>query len=306
MEAVKTPKLHRIVHGTGAHGGHSLIPELLQVGWGKFTVAYPEHLAPHHHDGAFEICLILAGEVEWETEDQSYLLRSGDLFVTRPNELHWGRDSAMQPCTLFWMHLDEDSFLAGWSAPPSLGGAGLRELLHRVPRQLQGGSARLGSLFQSIFDEHHGEADDALKHGLRQLSARAALQQLVVELVRLSDEIPEPHQEGDIPDIVERAIEIIRAASQESLSNRDIAASVGASVAVLNELFVHHLGISLTQFSLRERVRVARAKLGSTQQSVTDIANELGFSSSQHFATAFKRMTGISPSSYRAANSNTH
>lgn len=304
MEAVKTPKLHRIVHGTGVRGGHSLIPELLQVGWGKFTVAYPEHLAPHHHDGAFEICLIVAGEVEWETEDQSYLLRSGDLFVTRPNELHWGRDSAMQPCTLFWMHLDEQACRAGWSAPPSLGDGGFRELLYRVPRQLHGGSTHLASLFQSVFDEHQGEADDALQHGLRQLSARAALQQLVVELVRLSDRLPERHQSSDIPAIVERAIEIIRAASQESLSNRDIAASLDTSVAVLNELFVHHLGISLTQFSLRERVRVAREKLGSTRQSVTDIANELGFSSSQHFATAFKRMTGTSPTSYRAAISN--
>jgi AraC family transcriptional regulator len=38
-----------------------------------------------------------------------------------------------------------------------------------------------------------------------------------------------------------------------------------------------------------------------SDKTVTEIAYELGFSSSQHFATAFKRHSGVSPRQFRLA-----
>jgi AraC-like DNA-binding protein len=47
----------------------------------------------------------------------------------------------------------------------------------------------------------------------------------------------------------------------------------------------------------------ARKLLTETRQPITDIAHQLGFCSSQHFASLFKRHTGTTPNACRAGDS---
>ena len=47
------------------------------------------------------------------------------------------------------------------------------------------------------------------------------------------------------------------------------------------------------------RIDEARRLLTETRMDITSIAIELGFSSSQHFASRFKNLTGRTPSDYR-------
>ena len=49
----------------------------------------------------------------------------------------------------------------------------------------------------------------------------------------------------------------------------------------------------------RLRVRRAKALLRNGRLPVTRIAFDLGFSSSQYFATFFKRFAGFTPTAYR-------
>lgn len=303
MDARRDARRQRISYGKGKLGGHSLIPEVLQAGWGRFAVAEPNHLTPHRHNRAFEFCLIVSGEVEWATPDRSFVLRAGDIFLTQPNETHWGRDSAMQPCTLFWLHLAADPDQDFWSSFPDGLGDTLLSRLRLVPRQLRGEGGKVMPLFKAIFDEHRAPVEGAWGSGLREASARAALQQLVIEVVRASEAAPHEMNADDVtPPLVEHAIAIIRAAAVEKLSAREIAKRVGSSPDHLNALFISAIGMSITQFSLRERIRVARTMLRETELSVTEIANDLGFSSSQHFATTFRHITGISPTRCRSEN----
>jgi AraC family transcriptional regulator len=63
----------------------------------------------------------------------------------------------------------------------------------------------------------------------------------------------------------------------------------------LAELFTRDVGVPPRQYLLQ--VRIERAKHYLTQRSVpiTALGLELGFSSSQHFAATFKRITGKTP-----------
>jgi AraC family transcriptional regulator len=47
------------------------------------------------------------------------------------------------------------------------------------------------------------------------------------------------------------------------------------------------------------RLNEAKRRLKESDESITDIAAALGFSSSQHFSTHFKKMFGCTPTSYR-------
>jgi AraC-like DNA-binding protein len=50
---------------------------------------------------------------------------------------------------------------------------------------------------------------------------------------------------------------------------------------------------------LRRKIERSQRLLSQQSLSVTSIAHSLGFSSSQHFASAFKRYVGVSPTAYR-------
>jgi AraC family transcriptional regulator len=53
------------------------------------------------------------------------------------------------------------------------------------------------------------------------------------------------------------------------------------------------------QFVLDRRIARAQTLLLTTAQSITQIAGTVGFSTPNHFATAFKRRVGVSPRVYR-------
>jgi AraC-like DNA-binding protein len=77
-----------------------------------------------------------------------------------------------------------------------------------------------------------------------------------------------------------------------------------AEVARLSESrfktrFKRELGVPPAEFWLRQKIEKATLLLKS--KSVTEVAHELGFSSSQYFATVFKRYTLCSPSRFRLA-----
>jgi AraC-like DNA-binding protein len=55
--------------------------------------------------------------------------------------------------------------------------------------------------------------------------------------------------------------------------------------------------VGKTIHEYQQELRISRAKvlLQHEGQSVTDVANILGYSSISHFSTAFKRVTGLKP-----------
>ncbi|PDQ35056.1 MAG: hypothetical protein B5766_07985 [Candidatus Lumbricidophila eiseniae] len=66
--------------------------------------------------------------------------------------------------------------------------------------------------------------------------------------------------------------------------------------------FKRSCGTSPKDHILRVKISRAEAFLSEGEATITDIAHRLGFSSSQHFGTAFRRYVGISPSEYRRAH----
>ncbi len=54
----------------------------------------------------------------------------------------------------------------------------------------------------------------------------------------------------------------------------------------------------------RFRVRQSQLSLKNNEKSITDVAFEAGFGSSQYFARVFKNMMGMTPSEYRRQRGN--
>jgi AraC-like DNA-binding protein len=74
---------------------------------------------------------------------------------------------------------------------------------------------------------------------------------------------------------------------------------LGLSYRQLARYLREEYGLSPKQYQTRLRLEEARRLLTTTELSVTSIAYELGFASSQHLAGRFRALTGETPSAYR-------
>lgn len=85
------------------------------------------------------------------------------------------------------------------------------------------------------------------------------------------------------------------------LSLRDLATGSGLSLSRFKGRFVSEVGMPPGEYLVSRRIEAAKAFLLSGK-SVTEAALETGFSSSQYFATVFRRFTGRAPSSFHAGS----
>ena len=78
----------------------------------------------------------------------------------------------------------------------------------------------------------------------------------------------------------------------ESLSEE-----TGLSLSALSETFKRAAGLPPHAYLIDCRIRKAQELLASGKHSIKAISDMLRFSSTQHFATTYKKITGASPSS---------
>ncbi len=103
---------------------------------------------------------------------------------------------------------------------------------------------------------------------------------------------------------VERSIKYIDQKLYSQLTLDDVAERVGLTPQYLTTLFKNETGKNLYQYIKEKKIDEAKMMLLYTGESMTTIANALGFSSSAHFSFAFKQLTGQSPTRFRNERTN--
>ena len=86
-----------------------------------------------------------------------------------------------------------------------------------------------------------------------------------------------------------------------SLRVADIAAHFGYNEKYISSLFSSHAGMTMKQYILKAKIDLANFYLSDTNESIATIARMLGFKDSHNFATAYKKIMGLTPSEYRNA-----
>ncbi len=71
------------------------------------------------------------------------------------------------------------------------------------------------------------------------------------------------------------------------------------SKSYIIHLFSGEFGITPKQYIMQKRIGAAKVLLRGSRSELADISEQLGFSSVQHFSSAFKKYTGQTPDSYR-------
>lgn len=108
---------------------------------------------------------------------------------------------------------------------------------------------------------------------------------------------PETHAPGGQP--LEPALSFIREHFMESVSLGDLAAQCNMSPSHFIRSFDRYTGRTPHEYLLAYRLRQAKRLLLTTSLSVEQIAEACGFNSASHFARAFRKGSGMSPSAFR-------
>jgi AraC-like DNA-binding protein len=106
---------------------------------------------------------------------------------------------------------------------------------------------------------------------------------------------------GAEPVEIWKARKFIDAHSDEELSLTKIAKSVHISPNYLSERFKEVTGVNFVDYIARTRTENARERLQNSDRRISEIAFAVGFQSLSQFNRVFKKLTGKSPTAYRAA-----
>ena len=261
------------------------LPELPAIGHSRQTAAVGNILGAHEHPGAFELVLINRGRLNWWVEDERITLSAGTLYCTRPGEAHGAVDRILEPSEILWaqFRLDLDSAFG-------LNGADRGEIasaLGRAERTGQATELQRRHLMRIL----HEKQSASPRNWLIRSHALCFLSEAIEALAEPTAAVPDPR--------IEKAVNLLRADIGQRVSIASLAGSVGLSKSRFHQLFRVTTGLSANQWLQRERTEQAKLLLGHSDSSITEIAHELGYSSSQYFATSFKKQTGLSPAKWR-------
>jgi AraC-like DNA-binding protein len=90
----------------------------------------------------------------------------------------------------------------------------------------------------------------------------------------------------------------------EDVSIEELAESLGYSYSRFRSVFKAQTGMPPRQYQLEIRINRAKDLLRESDQSMSEIADRLGFCSVYYFSRLFKQKTGVPPSLYRTRSVN--
>lgn len=257
-------------------------PELNHVGeqW-----APRDFFIPWHTHTVWEFYLQISGETHWDAPEPDYRLRPGHFMAVPPGVRHQMHDLPEGRHHFYFAAIDLNRLLA---EVPELAAYWQRTTTVFIPQ-----ADTLTGPFRQLIREV------SLQMSHRALGVRTALQYLVVEATRLAEKTqPDTSLVFRHPAVL-HAKELLEHQAGHHWNLTDLAFRVGLSPGHLVECFTKDVGVSPHHYLLQIRVEQAKEWLRQTNLSITEMALELGFSSSQHFATTFKRITGTSAQQYR-------
>jgi AraC-like DNA-binding protein len=246
-----------------------------------------------------------------------FVVSAGDIVITPHGDPHTVTNGS--PTSLIDSGKSLESYLAGTLSSLRLGGGG--EVTRFVCGYF-GCERHADRLFLAglpVAIKLHIRGDESgrwLENSVRYLVAESGsgrpgrtvllskmAEALFVETLRRYMEQLPPEQTGWLAGardaVVGGALALLHRRPSHPWSVAELAAEVGASRSVVAERFSRFLGESPLSYLAHWRLQLAAKLLGTTRQTIVQVASEVGYESEAAFNRAFKREFGLPPARYR-------
>lgn len=254
----------------------------------KYTIK--SNMATMHYHHAYELYYILSGEREYFIGDNFFSASEGDLVWVPRGMLHRTEGKG---ATRFLIYF-KDSFLSRYFSEETMG-----RLTYDKPfvfRPEQQYKAEFEEILYEMLKVYNGK-----KIHLEEYDEFSVIKPFFELLFFVNSH--DNYYEKGLSKPNERMHEIVKYINnnyQNPLSIQDIAYDFGITKDHLCHMFPRYMGVTFVTYLNTVRIKAACEIMKREKDSILEIANKCGFSSSHYFCKVFKKEKGMSPSEYRA------
>ncbi|WP_026287276.1 response regulator [Gracilibacillus lacisalsi] len=138
----------------------------------------------------------------------------------------------------------------------------------------------------------------------KELAQHVYAKQIDVEFSNIPSKYAEVKQELNtymqLSPLVKQSIQYIRKHYRDShLTLESIAESLHVSTVYLSKMIKQDLGVSYVKLVTQMRLQAAKDLLKTTDLSIREIAERVGYDSQHYFSTAFRKSIGMTPKQYK-------
>lgn len=254
-----------------------------------------EHCLPAHCHGAnnYEFHYILSGYGKIKLEDTYYDLKPNTFYINGPHVMHSHVPLNENPMCEYIIHLQMDpSKTKSTDNNPN----SIINVFQNHPYWIGEGTQNLQNIMHQIFfeiDHQYLGYEECLKSLLQLLllsCARAIAEKDMVE--------PEIIYNSSM-DIKSLLVDDYFLYEYKHLSLEGLSDLLNLSPRQTERYLKEHYGKTFIQKKTESKMSTAALLLSDRKNSITYVSEELGYSSIEHFSTAFKRYYKCSPSAYR-------
>lgn len=269
------------------------VPGLRNISHFSISSSSPP-LPVHFHSNLLEIHCMVKGtrnmQVQVEDEILSYRTKGNQCMITYPLELHGSGNEPQPPCEFYAFQIDLSNpyDLLGLNRDTST--ELYRQLMSLPSRQIELSAPHFKEIIQifNLFAEQ------------TPLSVMRATQYLAGFLLGLSELTPifgNETQQIETP--IRRSLDYLNSHITENIRLNSMADAAGYSLSRFKTKFKETVGITPAEYVTMQKIELAKRRLIESDESITELAYNLGYSSSNYFCSVFKKMMNCSPQNYR-------
>ncbi|MBI9059867.1 helix-turn-helix transcriptional regulator [Labilibaculum sp. DW002] len=259
-----------------------------------------------HRNEGIEIHFLESGNMPYLLKDSELHLQANDMTITRPWQSHKVGNPEVGIGKMYWLILDVgvrkphmDWIWPDWIILSDTDLERLTLFLRQNEQAYWKGNKRIRDCFQKL-----GELIDSDVEGSNSSKLRFRVNELFLLILDLFDQGGvklNPHL-TDSHRSVELFISELSETLQDPWTTEEMAKASGLGITRFTYIFKQITNQTPMQYLNRIRLEMAKQILISKpDKSIADISFSCGFSSSQYFATSFKKHLQTTPNEYRLA-----
>ena len=276
-----------------------LFPHIIELG-AKKNQSIHLNSFPQSISACIRIYFINEGKFEWNINNETHILYPGDVALIMPDKNFGNEKGILEIGSITWIYIkvpkqeNGSSFPGKWSSLSETEGQAINKVLFMNTMPVLSKLTEAGRILRYIHDEIFNQ----------EIGYSTRVNQLIDELlITITRHLTKQNNRArDFPKVFMQLEQALRQNLSHQWSVEEMAAIAGMGTTVFNEKVKNYTGFTPLNYLINIRISEAIKLLKKENVSITDIALDTGFYSSQHFSTTFKKLTGYTPSEFRKNN----
>jgi AraC-like DNA-binding protein len=273
-----------------------LFPHILELGIKKNASIQLNSFRVTATEG-IRVFFVIDGKFAWRIHQSVYTFFPGDAALILPGQGFGNDDGALEIGTFTWIHIEMEKgengtiVPGGWSNLSEAESTAICKILFLNNSPALFKFSEAGKILKCIQTEVFSQ----------EIGYQARINHHVDELlIQATRQLTKQGNTGrDFPKTFMHLEQVLRQNLSHQWTVEEMAALVGLGTTLFTEKVKSYSGFSPINYLINIRISEAIKLLKRPDISVTDIALDTGFYSSQHFSTTFKKLTGYRPSEFR-------